>query len=114
MYEFSNWRKELLLLLLMLEESLVLVEILPPPAEGNPIISFISLQDFCDDFCIFVAELFWFWRSILGEFYPVVEGGGEEVEDELCALGDCLLVELVGEDLVEIVRLELLVLIAIP
>ncbi len=36
------------------------------------------------------------------------------MEDKLCALGYGLLVEFVGEDLVEVVGVELLVLVAIP
>lgn len=36
------------------------------------------------------------------------------MEYKLCALGDSLLVDLVGEYLVEVVRLEFLVLIAVP
>lgn len=36
------------------------------------------------------------------------------MEDELCALADCFFVQFVWKDLVEIIRLELLILIAIP
>lgn len=36
------------------------------------------------------------------------------MEDELRALGDCLLVELVREDLIEVIGLELFVLVPVP
>jgi hypothetical protein len=43
-----------------------------------------------------------------------VKGGAEEVEDELCALADGLLVKFVGEDLVKVVGLELFVVLPVP
>jgi hypothetical protein len=112
--ELANRRQEGFLLLLLLQEGLTLVEVLPPPAEGDPVVSLISGEDLGDDFGVLDGELFRLGFFLLLQFHPVVEGGAEEVEDELRALGDGLLVEFVGEDLVEVVGVELIVLVAVP
>lgn len=43
-----------------------------------------------------------------------MEGRAQEVKDKLRALSDCLLVDLVWEDLIEIIGLELFVLVSVP
>lgn len=37
------------------------------------------------------------------QFNPIMQGRAEEVKDKLCTLADCLLIEFVGKDLIEIV-----------
>jgi hypothetical protein len=87
---------------------------LSPPTEGDPIIALIPLQYLRDHLAVLEGQPISLGFAFLLQFHPVVEGGAEEVENELCALAYCLFVEFIGEDLVEVVRMELLVLFPIP
>ena len=51
---------------------------------------------------------------MLKELYPVVEGGIEEVKDELAAVVDSFFVQFVGEDLVQKLGVKLFILITLP
>ena len=65
--------KEGLLLLLELGEGLLFVEILPPAAEGNPVIALISLQSLRYDLAVLGGQLVGLGLPLQLQLHPVVE-----------------------------------------
>ena len=65
--------KEGLFLLLELGEGLLFVEILPPAAEGNPIIALISLQYLRYDLAVLGGQLVGLGLPLQLQLHPVVQ-----------------------------------------
>ena len=128
--------------LLLCHELLLFHELLAPAVESYVVIAFVSEEQVFQEFYMFKTEflllLLWLffgldnWLSIrlvdgflldfvvflrlrlFHQLDPIMHGAGEEVEQELGARRHGFFTDFIRENLVEVVRVKLLILISIP
>jgi hypothetical protein len=77
------WTEIVLFLFFVFVKLFLFIEILSPTSKSNPILAFVCLQDFFDNFDILLAQFALLRLALLHQLDPVVEGGAQEVKDKL-------------------------------